>query len=90
MRVFDTRSVKGDVLYLSDGLINRNSFARRRKYSEFDEHTSWIVDVSFTTYGGRHEVVSGCVAGSIKFWDLRYSSSVRTIDHKMQVSHSSY
>lgn len=85
LRVFDTRSVRGDVMYLSGGL-SRSNFARRRKYSEFDEHTSWIVDVSFTTYGGRHEVVSGCVAGSIKFWDLRYSSSVRTIDHKMQMT----
>ena len=40
---------------------------------------SWIVDVLFTTYGERHEAVSGCIAGSIKFWDLRYSSSVRTL-----------
>jgi regulator-associated protein of mTOR len=84
LRVFDTRSIKGDVLYLSD--LSRSSSARRRKYSEYDEHTSWIVDVSFTTYGGRHEVVSGCVSGNIKFWDLRYSSSVRTIDHKMQMT----
>lgn len=86
LRVFDGRSTKGDVLYLSDGLSGRSGLSRRRKYSEYDEHTSWIVDVSFTTYGGRHEVVSGCVAGNIKFWDLRYSSSVRTIDHKMQMT----
>ena len=86
LRVFDKRSTKGDVLYLSDGLSNRSGLSRRRKYSEYDEHTSWIVDVSFTTYGGRHEVVSGCVAGNIKFWDLRFSSSVRTIDHKMQMT----
>ncbi|KAK1746919.1 raptor family protein [Skeletonema marinoi] len=86
LRVFDGRSTKGDVLYLSDGLSSRSGLSRRRKYSEYDEHTSWIVDVSFTTYGGRHEVVSGCVAGNIKFWDLRYSSSVRTIDHKMQMT----
>ena len=85
LRVFDRRSTRGDVLYLSDGL-SRGGLSRRRKYSEYDEHTSWIVDVSFTTYGGRHEVVSGCVAGNIKFWDLRYSSSVRTIDHKMQMT----
>jgi regulator-associated protein of mTOR len=85
LRVFDQRSTTGDVLYLSDGL-SRTGLSRRRKYSEYDEHTSWIVDVSFTTYGGRNEVVSGCVAGNIKFWDLRYSSSVRTIDHKMQMT----
>ncbi len=30
--------------------------------------------------------MSGCVAENIKFWDLRFSSSVRTIDHKMQMT----
>mmetsp|Transcript_2936 Transcript_2936/g.6349 ORF Transcript_2936/g.6349 Transcript_2936/m.6349 type:complete len:1802 (-) Transcript_2936:30-5435(-) len=79
LRVFDTRSNKGDPVLSSLS-------SRRRKYSAFDEHSSWIVDVSFTTYGGRHEIVSGCLAGSIKFWDLRYSSSVRTINHKMQMT----
>ena len=34
----------------------------------------------------RTQIVSGDVSGSIKFWDLRYSSSVRTIDHKMQMT----
>lgn len=29
---------------------------RRIKQSEFDEHNSWIVDVSFTGFAGRHEV----------------------------------
>ena len=84
LRVFDTRSDKGDpVQVFNDG---QSVALRRRKYTDFDEHTSWVVNVSFTTYGGRHEVVSGCVAGSIKFWDLRYSSSIRTIDHKMQMT----
>lgn len=84
LRVFDTRSDKGDpVQVFNEG---QSAALRRRKYTDFDEHTSWVVNVSFTTYGGRHEVVSGCVAGSIKFWDLRYSSSIRTIDHKMQMT----
>ena len=84
LRVFDTRSDKGDpVQIFNEG---QSAALRRRKYTDFDEHTSWVVDVSFTTYGGRHEIVSGCVAGSIKFWDLRYSSSIRTIDHKMQMT----
>lgn len=57
LRVFDSRSSKGDpVLYINDSLNRHNFASRRRKYSEFDEHTSWIVDVSFTTYGGRNEV----------------------------------
>ena len=84
LRVFDTRSDTGDpVLYMNE---SRQSLTRRKKYSAFDEHSSWIVDVSFTTYGGRHEIVSGCVAGKVKFWDLRYSSALRTIDHKMQMT----
>ncbi len=50
LRVFDTRSNTGEPVLIP------NSSSRNRKYSKFDEHTSWIVDVSFTTYGGRHEV----------------------------------
>ena len=49
LRVFDTRSNKGDPVIPS-------LTSRRRKHSAYDEHSSWIVDVSFTTYGGRHEV----------------------------------
>jgi len=59
LRVFDTRSDKGDpVQLLSDGLHHNSLASRRRKFNEFDEHTSWIVDVSFATYSGRHEVSS--------------------------------
>jgi WD40 repeat protein len=109
LRVFDTRSSSGDPAQV----LNGGSASRRKKFTEFDEHGSWIVDVSFNTYGGRHEVsyvqvfniltpegsysiysysyirsqiVSGCVAGSIKFWDLRLASSIRTIDHRMQMT----
>ncbi len=106
LRVFDFRSNTGEpVQKLNDSRPCSSS----RMNSKFDEHTSWIVDVSFTTYGGRHEVslqekplhresdvishcnfciqiVSSCVAGRIKFWDIRYSSAIRTIDHKMQMT----
>jgi hypothetical protein len=58
LRVFDTRSDKGDPVQLNDGLHHNSLASRRRKFTEFDEHTSWIVDVSFATYGGRHEVSS--------------------------------
>lgn len=61
LRVFDTRAVKGGpVLYINEG-FNRQNLTRRRKHTEFDEHTSWIVDVSFTTYGGRNEVSLCCL-----------------------------
>ena len=46
----------------------------------FTEHASWIVDTSFTGYGGRFEIISGSVAGDIRAWDLRVSSSLRTLD----------
>ena len=47
----------------------------------FTEHGSWIVDVSFTSYGNQNEILSGCVAGDIRAWDIRMSSrSLRTID----------
>jgi len=31
-------------------------------------------------YGDKFELISGCVAGGIKFWDLRNSRSIRTVD----------
>mmetsp|Transcript_3984 Transcript_3984/g.8570 ORF Transcript_3984/g.8570 Transcript_3984/m.8570 type:complete len:884 (-) Transcript_3984:463-3114(-) len=50
----------------------------------FNEHTSWIVDVSFTSYGGngtQNEILSGSVAGDIRAWDIRTPSrSVRAIE----------
>jgi regulator-associated protein of mTOR len=29
------------------------------------------------------QVISGDVSGNVKYWDLRYSSSTRTLNHKM-------
>ncbi len=53
LRVFDIRSNTGEPVHIMNE--GRPSL-RGRMYSKFDEHTNWIVDVSFTTYGGRHEV----------------------------------
>jgi len=60
LKLYDTRSKDGaPAMNLTEG---RNSAARRRlKYSEFDEHSSWIIDVSFNTFGGRHEVRIMCI-----------------------------
>ena len=53
LRVFDFRSNTGEpVQKLNESRPSSSS----RMCLKFDEHTSWIVDVSFTTYGGRHEV----------------------------------
>ena len=56
------------------------SWTKRRRPQKYTEHSSWIVNTTFTGYGGRYEVVSGSVAGNIKAWDLRMSSSLRTLE----------
>lgn len=55
------------------------SWTKRRRPTKYTEHSSWIVNTTFTGYSGRYEVVSGSVAGDIKAWDLRMSSSLRTL-----------
>jgi len=72
MKVFDIRSNKKAI----------ESTAQRRKprLMKYSEHSSWIVNLFFTGFGGNYEVMSGCVAGYIKVWDLRYPLSCRTID----------
>ena len=44
------------------------------------EHGSWIVNTAFTTFGGRPELLSGCISGECKFWDLRLPASLRNLD----------
>ena len=46
----------------------------------YAEHTSWIVGCRFTAFGGRHELLSACISGDCKFWDLRLPSSLRSLD----------
>jgi regulator-associated protein of mTOR len=50
----------------------------------FNEHGSWIVDVSFSSFGSgsQNEILSGSVAGDIRAWDIRSSSrsSLRAIE----------
>ena len=67
------------------GLGRSTSGNRRRTASlnnkTFTEHGSWIVDVSFTSYGNQNEILSGSVAGDIRAWDIRMSSrSLRAIE----------
>lgn len=52
----------------------------RRRPTGYSEHKSWVVGTAFTGYAGRYELISGTVAGEIKAWDLRMSSSIRTLD----------
>lgn len=76
MRVFDIRTNRA----VNEMQRGAKSWAKRRRPTQYNEHSSWIVDTAFTGYGGRYEVVSGCVAGQIKAWDLRMSTSQRTLE----------
>ena len=42
-----------------------------RPVRTFQEHGSWIVNVHFTGGMGGHEMLSGCAAGDVRFWDIR-------------------
>jgi regulator-associated protein of mTOR len=46
----------------------------------YHEHGSWIVNSAFTTFGGRPELLTGCISGDCKFWDLRLPASLRNLD----------
>lgn len=81
MKVFDIRSPSygSEISTNLDTSETSTRKARRPKLMNYDEHSSWIVDTFFTGYGGRHELVSGCVAGDVKFWDIRCATSLRTL-----------
>lgn len=43
------------------------------------EHTGWVVSV-FMQKSGEGNIVSGSVAGDVRFWDPRFTESVKSID----------
>jgi len=47
--------------------------------SRLREHRRWVVGLSQPRSGSGFSVVSGCVDGEVKLWDLRHNESVRTI-----------
>jgi regulator-associated protein of mTOR len=62
LKLFDVR--------MKNGVPALNITEKRRvKQSEFDEHNSWIVDVSFTGFAGRQHEVSRIVLRYIKSTD---------------------
>jgi len=61
-------------------MLGRPASRPRRAPSQYTEHKSWVVATAFTGYGSRYELISGTVAGDIKVWDLRMSSSIRTLE----------
>lgn len=84
LKVFDIRA-KLEPVGGTDGVGQNNGIAsrwraRRSRSMEYAEHKSWVVNTAFTGFGGQYEVVSGCVAGDVRFWDLRIPESIRTLD----------
>lgn len=74
LKVFDVRMPK----FVASNEV-RTRMRRKPLNSIFSEHGSWIVDTCFTSYGGKSEIISGSVAGDIRAWDLRMSTSSRAI-----------
>ena len=86
LKVYDIRAKIGPVSDIgpSESTNGGSSVTRRARRSpklmHYAEHSSWIVNTAFTGFGGRYEICSGCVAGDIRFFDLRIPESIRTLD----------
>lgn len=94
LKLFDIRMPKSGAALTAAATANsgnargkgRGASGNRRRIASlnnktFSEHGSWIVDVSFTSYGNQNEILSGSVAGDIRTWDIRMSSrSLRAIE----------
>ena len=95
LKLFDIRMPKSAATMAATAAVNKNTSRKtrtkgiggtRRRFASlnnktFSEHGTWIVDVSFTSYGNQNEILSGCLGGDIRAWDIRMSSrSLRTID----------
>jgi len=89
LKLFDIRMPKSGAAMAAATMTNSASKAKGRgkrrlaslNNKTFSEHGSWIVNVFFTSYGNQNEILSGCVAGDVRAWDIRMSSrSLRAID----------
>lgn len=77
LKVFDIRCKNA----VSEAQSGAKSWTKRRRPTKYNEHNSWIVNTTFTGYGGYGgQVVTGSVAGDIKAWDLRMTTSQRTLE----------
>jgi regulatory associated protein of mTOR len=74
LKIFDVRMPK-----LATSIDSRQRTRRKTLPSRLSEHGSWVVDTCFTSYGGKGEIISGSVAGDVRAWDLRMTSSSRAI-----------
>ncbi|KAJ3033043.1 hypothetical protein HDV00_006828 [Rhizophlyctis rosea] len=69
-----------------DGAIrvyDRRLQARESMVMSFNEHPGWVLSARLQTGAGR-ELISGSVAGDIRFWDLRQKGAVKRIDSGCQ------
>ena len=81
-----TRGKRSATTSTTGGTRTRRPAAAMLNNKTFNEHGSWIVDVSFSSFGSsggsQNEILSGSVAGDIRAWDIRSSSrsSLRAIE----------
>ncbi|CAB9503552.1 Regulatory-associated protein of TOR [Seminavis robusta] len=77
MKVFDIRCNAA----VAEAQSGAKSWTKRRRPTKYEEHNSWIVNTTFTGYGGYGgQIVTGGIAGDIKVWDLRMSTSQLTLE----------
>ena len=84
LRIFDVRSHRSgqDLDSRQPSRLSRRHGPRATQYSE---HKSWVVSTAFTNYANKYEIISGTLSGEVKAWDLRMSSSIRTVEVQRSV-----
>lgn len=45
----------------------------------FHEHSGWVVNASLLHKENTAQIISGSVAGDVKFWDVRHTNSIKSI-----------
>ncbi|RDD45269.1 Regulatory-associated protein of mTOR [Trichoplax sp. H2] len=60
-------------------LFDRRLPANESRVKTLFEHKAWVVKVHRQS-GGNGNIISGSIAGDVKFWDPRFTESVKTID----------
>ena len=58
-------------------LFDARASAEANPVAAFNEHRNWVVSVHLN---GTREAVSGSISGDVRFWDLRMSESIRSLD----------
>ncbi|GFG29093.1 hypothetical protein Cfor_00263 [Coptotermes formosanus] len=62
-------------------LFDRRLSPQEARVMTWREHSAWVVDVNLRSCSqGSGKAISGCVAGDVKFFDLRRNSSVETCE----------